>query len=908
MQVIAFVLLGIGTGALYAMVAQGLVLVYRGSGLVNFAQGAFVMYGAYAYYEFAQHMSHPLAALLSVVATSALGAAVQLLILRPMRRSSAVARLIATLGALIVIQAVAVQLFGSDILFDPPLLPTNSVRVLPGVTLGADGIIIFAVGAILTGVLWAVYRFTGFGRVTTAVAHNPQAAASMGHSPGMVALANWTIGGALAGLAGCFIGPISSLEPVNLPLIVLPALAAALIGGFSSFPLAFAAAELIGIAESLMTRYVSSPGWAESIPFLAVVVVLVVRGRGLPLRGDRLDKLPSVGSGRIRVVPTVVVTVAMAAIIMFWASPNINGYIAVTIATAVMCLSIVVVTGYAGQISLAQYVLGGVGALVAAKLVGTYHVPFPVALLAAAVVALAVGAIVGVPALRSRGINLAIAGLAMAVAVFDLVLDGSYSGGIDGIAVPSPSLFGWNINPFSHPDRYALTCLIVLVLVALVVTNLRRGRVGRRLLAIRSSERAAASVGISVYWCKLYAFMLASAIAAVGGVLLAFTTSVILTSQFAVLPSVNLVTVTVVGGVGDIPGALLGATLVAGGVGSELLTMIGLQVWLPLIGGLMVLYVLRADQDGLAALNVKLAQRSWARLRPRPAPGATPRRLAPDPGQARPAAAFRVRSKALRVDGVSVRYGGVRALDGVSLTVAPGTVHGVIGPNGAGKTTLVDALTGFARLGGGAVRLDDDDVSGWTPRRRSMAGLRRSFQSVELFANLTARENIAVGCDDGGNHSYVTDLVYPGKVRLSAAAQVAVSAFQLDDLLDTPVESLPFGDRRLVGIARAVASGPSVLLLDEPAAGLSNQEVTELAALVRSLANDWGMGVLLIEHNVDMVLSTCDVVTVLVGGKVLASGPAADIRGNADVLAAYLGGDVDDLEVDKLITDPAGAA
>jgi ABC-type branched-subunit amino acid transport system ATPase component len=253
----------------------------------------------------------------------------------------------------------------------------------------------------------------------------------------------------------------------------------------------------------------------------------------------------------------------------------------------------------------------------------------------------------------------------------------------------------------------------------------------------------------------------------------------------------------------------------------------------------------------------------------------------------------------------------VHALDGVSLTVEPGTVHGVIGPNGAGKTTLVDAITGFASLGGGSVRLNDVDVSRWSPLRRSRAGLRRSFQSVELFAHLTARENIAVGCDDGRRRNYLTDLVRPGKVQLSDEARMAGSSFRLDSVLDSPIESLPFGDRRLVAIARAVASGPSVLLLDEPAAGLSDREAAELADLVRSLAHDWGIAVLLIEHNIDMVLSVCDTVTVLVEGKVLASGTAEEIRGNAGVLAAYLGGDADRLDVDTFVaetltTDKAG--
>jgi branched-subunit amino acid ABC-type transport system permease component/ABC-type branched-subunit amino acid transport system ATPase component len=889
---LGFILIGIGTGSLYAMVAQGLVLVYRGSGVVNFAHGAFVMFGAYAYYNLYQHagLSLGVALVVSVVLTGLLGVAVQVLILRPMRHSSALARLIATLGVLVTIQATAVVVYGDRIFLIRSLLPTNSVEVLPGAVIGADRLVIFAVGLVLTMALWLVYRFTSFGRVTMAVAQNPRTAASMGHSPDLIAAANWGVGGAIAGLAGVLIGPVTSLEPINLPLIVLPALAAALIGSFASFPMAFAAALLIGVAESLMALHVKDPGWAQSVPFLVVIMVLIVRGRGLPLRSYLLDRLPSVGSGRVRPIPTVVVSAVLVVMMAFVASDEVATYLTVTVTMAITCLSVVVVTGYAGQISLAQYVLGGVGAFAAAKSVSSFGAPFLVALLIAALAALVVGGIVGVPALRSRGINLAIVGLGLGVALFDLLLNNvKYSGGVDGIAIDSPSIFGWNIDPFLHPGRYGLVCVVALILVALVVANLRRGRVGRRLLAVRSSERAAASLGVNVYWCKLYAFMVASAIAAIGGTLFAFMQSVVLTSQFGVMASINLVAVTVVGGVGSIPGALVGATFVTGGIGTWLLNMIGLQIWLPLIGGLTVLYVLRTDQ-GLADINIATYKALRSKLmRPRAAAAVDPEPLLEKEEVGRPAAALRVPARELRVEGVSVRYGGVQALDTVSLTVRPGSVHGVIGPNGAGKTTLVDALTGFAEVSAGHVWLDDRDLNGTSPLRRSRAGLRRSFQSVELFSNLTVRDNIAVGCDDGGRLSYLTDLVRPGRIVLSDAAEVAIDKFRLKSLLDEPVEALPFGDRRLVAIARAVASAPSVILLDEPAAGLGDSESAELAELVRSLADVWGIAVVLVEHNIDLVLSVSDEITVLAEGRVLAHGTPQEIRGHSGVIAAYLG-------------------
>ncbi|GAA3521087.1 branched-chain amino acid ABC transporter permease/ATP-binding protein [Aeromicrobium panaciterrae] len=906
MNELAFILIGIGTGSLYAMVAQGLVLVYRGSGIVNFAQGAFVMFGAYAYYNLYEHAGLSLGAALvvSVCFTALLGVAVQTLILRPMRHSSALARLIATLGVLVTLQATAVIIYGDRNFLITSLLPTNSVEVLPNANIGADRLIIFTLGVVLTTVLWAIYRFTSFGRLTSAVAQNPRTAASMGHSPDLIAAANWGVGGAIAGLAGVLIGPITSLEPINLPLIVLPALAAALIGSFASFPMAFAAALLIGVVESLMALHVKDPGWAQSVPFLVVIIVLIVRGRGLPLRSYLLDRLPSVGAGRVRVVPVMVFASLVAAFMVFGASDEVATYLTVTVTMSIMCLSVVVVTGYAGQISLAQYVLGGVGAFAAAKTVSSFGLPFLLSIVVAAVVALVVGGIVGVPALRSRGINLAIVGLGLAVALYNLVLNnGKYSGGVDGIPIDAPSIFGWSVDPFLHPTRYGLVCVVASFLVALMVANLRRGQVGRRLLAVRSSERAAASLGVNVYWCKLYAFMLASAIAAIGGSLFAFMQSVVLTSQFGVMSSINLVAVTVVGGVGSIPGAFVGATFVTGGIGTWLLNLIGLHVWLPLIGGLTVLYVLRSDQ-GLADMNIEgyrvLRSKLSRRREAKDADLAVPhvRR----PARSDTGVSLRVPAQELKVEGVSVRFGGVQALDGVSLTVRPGTVHGVIGPNGAGKTTLVDALTGFADVSAGHVRLNGSDLNGASPMRRSRAGLRRSFQSMELFSNLTARDNIAVGCDEGRRRKYLTDLVRPGPIALSEAAEVAIEKFQLESMLDVPVESLPFGDRRLVAIARTVASAPSVILLDEPAAGLGSAESNELAELVRSLADVWGIAVVLVEHNIDLVLSVSDEVTVLAEGRVLAHGSPHEIRQDSAVIEAYLGVDAESADTVAVVT------
>ena len=906
MEIVRYAVLGLGIGALYALIAAGLVTVYRGSGIVNFAQGAFVMFAGYLDYELttAAGLNFWPATILTVAATALLGALVQLVVLRPMRNSSPLTRVVATLGVLITLQSAAALHYGYQSISVASYLPTRSVDILPGVPIGLNDVIIFVIGLVATVALWAVYRFSPFGRLTSAVAENQRATASLGRSPDTIAVTNWMIGAGLAGLAGVLIAPITFLDPNGLALLVVPAMAAALVGGFASFPLAFAGALLIGIGESLTTRYVSNPGWSDSAAFLLIIIVVLIRGRGLPLRSFVLDRLAAVGSGRVRVIPLLVSYVVLMVLLGFvlpvqWILPT-----AVTLVAMLFCLSVLVVAGYGGQLSLAQYVIGGLAALVTAQLAGgTAHWPFVLAAPAGVAVAVAVGGLMGIPALRTRGITLAIVTLGLGVVLFSLVLNNSsYNGGVAGISIDPPTLFGWSINPLVYQGRYAMVCVTALFLAGLAITNVRRGASGRKLLAVRSNERAATALGISVYGVKLYAFMLAAGVAGVAGVLLAFMQSAVLPAQFDQLTSINYVTVTVVGGIGMIGGSGLGALLIPNGLVAQIFAAWPtLNSWLPLIGGLSVIFVLRTNQDGLWAMNrdmivtayQRLARRAPARRTARgPAAAAAPA-VAASPAVPR---TVRVTPATLRVDGLSVTFGGVTAVADASLTIVPGEVAGLIGPNGAGKTTLIDAITGFVRPSGGDILLSDVSIHRWSARRRAVGGLARSFQSVELFTGLTVRENLAVACESAaGRLRFLSDLIRPGRVRLSPAALQAVDDFGLAGDLDRPAESLPFGRRRLVAIARAVAAQPSVLLLDEPAAGLDEVETAELSVLVRSLAHDWGIAVLLVEHNLDMVLQLCDRVTVMVTGSVLYSGTPADVRNHPDVLAAYIGSHADHL-------------
>jgi sulfate-transporting ATPase len=252
----------------------------------------------------------------------------------------------------------------------------------------------------------------------------------------------------------------------------------------------------------------------------------------------------------------------------------------------------------------------------------------------------------------------------------------------------------------------------------------------------------------------------------------------------------------------------------------------------------------------------------------------------------------------LTVDHLSVRYGAVTAVDDVSVRLTPGTITGLIGPNGAGKTSLIDALSGFTAAVGTVV-LDDVDLSDESATRRARAGLARSFQSLELFEDATVFENLSVAADPQDVGSYLRDLVWPVTPKFAPEVVRAIVEFRLDEDLHRDVKDLSYGKRRLLAIARAVAMHPSVILLDEPAAGLSSAESAELARVVRRLADEWGMAVLVVEHDMNFVMGVCDEVIVLDFGRLIASGPPDTVRADPDVIAAYLG---NELESDQAST------
>lgn len=890
MEPIRFAVLGLGVGALYALVAHGIVLIYRGSGTLNFAQGAFGLVGAWGFYEL--HLEHgwswPLALPVALLLAGSVGLLTDRIVLHRLRNTSAVARVIATLGVLVLVEALITKRTGDSVRLVPSLLPSNVVEILPGVRVGLDRLALIGIALVTTALLSLVYRRTRFGLATSAVAEDEHALAALGRSPNLVAAANWTVGAMLAGLAGILIAPITGLAPRELVLLVIPALAAALVGSFRSFWLTLGGALLIGVIEAEAVRYVTQPGVGKAAPFLLIVLLMSVRGRGLPLRGERSERGARLGEGGIsplRLAPLVLVGfVVVANLPSRWLDPATT-----TLLMALACLSLVVVTGYTGQLSLAQLTLAGVGALGAAQLSRVFDLPFAVAVLAAALVTLPVGLLVALPALRTRGANLAVATLGLSVVIERLLLaNPSYTGGIGGLKVDQPKLLGVGIGAVAHPNRYALVVLTLFVLTALAVANLRRGRAGRRLVAVRANERSAAALGISVLGAKLYAFGLGAVIAGLAGGVAAFRFERADLTPYTLLGSIHLVVESTIGGIGFVGGAILGGASARGGLGNEVITTVIGPAWHQVIAGALVLVVLMIHPNGAFDGVVEALRRLGGRGRSPEGPlvGAE---LDLAPGAV------------LHAQDLTVRFGTIAALTGVSFIARPGEVLGLIGPNGAGKTTLIDAVSGYVRSNG-LVELDGNPLTNLAPHRRARAGLGRTFQSLELFEDLTIRENLRTASESRGRAAYITDLVWPRNPPLSGLAVAAVKEFGLVEDLDCKPDRLPAGRRRLVAIARAVASRPSVLLLDEPAAGLDEEETVELGRLIRRLAHEWGMTVLVVEHDIALVKATCDRVIALDFGEVIAEGEPSVVLADPHVVAAYLG------EQDDHAGRPSGSA
>jgi ABC-type branched-subunit amino acid transport system permease subunit/ABC-type branched-subunit amino acid transport system ATPase component len=722
-------------------------------------------------------------------------------------------------------------------------LPSSPLKLADGITVGTDRVIILGFSIVFTVVLTVVYSRTRFGLVTSAVAANEQASASLGHSPNLIANINWAIGGGIGALTGVLLAPIIGIAPNSMTLLIVPALAAALLGGFSSFTYVLVAAFAIGIAQSELAYYEPSVlGLSYALPFAFIVLIPFFRGQAIPGRGVTTISLPSVGAGGFRWKWAIPVTV-IAALVSLTFTAKWQTAFSISCVGMILALSVVVITGYAGQLSLCQFTLAGFAAWVTGQASIDIGLPFTAALIIGPLAVMPVGLLVAIPALRTRGISLAVATLGFAVVAENMIFaNGSLTGGFAGTDVGKISFFGWSVYPVSHPWRYAMITLAGALLCGFLVSTVRNSPTGRRLLAVRSNERAAASLGIGVTSTKLYAFVLSSAIAGLGGVLFAYSNPNINYPTFSSLNSITLVLFVVLAGIGYASGGILAGVIFTGGIIGEVAIVLfhSSEVYQAIAAFFLVINLV-LNPDGL--IKIQIIQINWVRkhwpqaLRfgARGVSDVVDETLAGEPVQPIAVADARLADGltavtaalgevVLEVSDLTVRFGGVTALEDLSFSVRRGEVVGLIGANGAGKSTLIDAVSGFVPRYAGQIRLAGADMKPLNAAQRARLGIRRTFQSLELFEDMTVFENIVTSCEPAPLNGYLKDLVAPPTAVLTDEAQLVSAQFGLGTDIHKRPPELSYGARRIAAIARAVAAPSRLLLLDEPTAGLEAEE------------------------------------------------------------------------------------
>ena len=572
---------------------------------------------------------------LTVVAATVVGLLAQVLVFGPLRAAPPLARVVAAVGLMIALQAAVVLGFGTGPRAVAPILPNQPVHVL-GATLARDRLWLGALVVVAAVVLGAVYRRTTFGLATRAASESETGAALLGWSPAGLAAGNWVIAAVLAGLAGVLVSPVTALDPSTYTLLVVPALAAALVGRLTSFPVTVAAGLALGMTQSELTHLAATFKWlprlglGDALPFVVVVVAIAVTGSRLPSRSAAAQaRLPAAARPR-HPTRAALVLVPAAAIVLALVHGGWRVALVTSMTGAVVCLSLVVLTGYVGQLSLAQMAFAGVAGFTLSRLAQGAGVPFPLAPLVAAVGAAALGLLVGIPALRVRGVNLAVVTLAAGVAVEALVFrNPSYTGGLKGSVVPEPRLFGLDLGiRVRHPGQYprlgfALLVLGVLVLLALAVANLRRSASGRRMLAVRANERAAAAAGVDTGGVKLLAFALSAFLAGVAGTLAGYQQGRLSFDSFGVFVSLGFLAYAYLGGIATVGGALVGGVLVGGGVASTALDRwLGLGRFHLLLSGVGLVAVALLVPEGIAGAATR-AVKANSRGRARTASVAT---------------------------------------------------------------------------------------------------------------------------------------------------------------------------------------------------------------------------------------------------------------------------------------------
>ncbi|MCU1484908.1 MAG: transporter related [Actinomycetia bacterium] len=927
---LSLALSGAVTGAIYSLVAAGLTLSYTSTGIFNFSYGAAAFVCAYVYYELHSglHWSIvPAAAVTVLVFAPLMGLVLDLAVFRPLARATESAKIMATVGLLIALPALTrfvldelVNVFGfgipsgqevSQVGFPAGIGPVPKKDwTLPGkVPLDSNQLIVFVAAAVCALGLWFLLRRTSLGLHMRAVVDRPDLARTRGIDERTTSRWAWVIGMVLAGLAGVVGSPIFGSLDVNVFItVVFVASAAAVIGGLRSMPLAFAGGLILGVAQNLVFGYATFAsdirGFNSSVPFVVLLGGLVLLARDRARRGgsaaedtpapDFADDLPPWR----RALPWVIATGGLLLYILVLADDFWVSTIATGLALALVFLSFTIVTGLGGMVSLAQAGFVSSAALTAGVCLGRYHWPFVPALIVGALVATIVGVAVALPALRLGGVPLALATLALAFLGDQLLFAWNWLRNDES---------GWSIarpvfGPLDLNDNKALaiTLLVMVGLTILLVRNLQRSSSGRAVVAVRASETAAATSGVSPVRTKLAVFALSAAVAGVGGVMLATTQGSVSNVSTPALVGLLWLASVVLMGIRR-PGAAVVAGIVS--AASPVLLRSGFH-W-PLLptfldwGGTRssdipaILFGLGAVQlsrnpDGIFAITgaqnrarrQKRAARSAAAVAVVAEEQATAEEAVRLEQELESVGALRAPSSTFEevpaeatfvLDDVHAGYGDVEVLHGVTLAIIPGTITALLGANGSGKSTLCRTVSGLLTPTAGVVRLRGDDVTGQAAPARASSDVIVVPESRGIFPGLSVEENLAL--------------------RLPSAAERAQAYDRfpvLGERRHLLAGSLSGGEQQMLALATLLVRPPAVVVCDEPTLGLAPLIVEQILEIFTELRRQ-GVALLLVEEKSKAILGIADRVAVLQLGRLAWYGPANDVD-DALLVEAYLGG------------------
>lgn len=898
-----YIVAGLTTGSIFGLAAVGVVLTYKTSGIFNFSHGALATLSAFLFYFL--HDQHglpwPVAAVICVAVAGPLIGLVLEWVARSLAGSSLPTQVMGTVGLLLLIQG------GLELIYPPgpdrevtQFLPIASFS-LAGTPVEMYRVIIFAVCLAAVLALTVFLRRSRTGLAMRGVVDDPDLLDISATSPTLIRRYAWLIGSVTASASGVLLAPLLPLDATTLTMLIVTAFGAAAIGAFTSLPLTFVGGLAIGIVQAVLQKYIVSStgliaGLPSSLPFLLLFALLLFAPR-LRRPSTRLVARRSVpvawrppvmlrGGGLVVVLVVLLIIPSFAGVhLADWTR---------FLAYVVVFISLGLLVRVSGQVSLAQVTFMAIGVCGFSQLAVAHHWPWLAAFLVAGLIAAPIGAVLAIPAIRFPGLYLALATLGFGILVQQMFYGQSYMFGAlgVGITVPMPHLSWLGV---AGPKSYYYFVLVIAAVITALVVKINNSRLGRLLRAMGDSPRGLASCGVSINVSRVLVFAIASSLAAFAGILDGSAVGTVGSDSYAPLLSLQLFVVVLLS-VGGVPWYAILAAAAQIVLPAYISVSADVNYALTAIFGLTALHLAivgpgyRQLPEGVRNAIDRMFSSGKLRGRAERDAGA---RLGRDgiPAAAAAAGAAPAGSE-LRIEDVTVRYGGFVAASQVSLTAAAGRITGLIGPNGAGKTTVLNACAGLVRQSRGRIYLDGQRIDRLGPPARTRRGIGRTFQQMELFDSLTVADNVALGCEGAHAGWNPLDHLFTSRRQRDSARLRAADALEvcgIAGLAGATAGNLTTGQRRLVEMARCLAGESRLLLLDEPSSGLDPVETRRFGELLERVVRQRNVGVMLIEHDMALVNQVCDHVYVIEFGTNLFDGAVAEVNDSAAVRAAYLG-------------------